>query len=78
LLAWSARDLDVCDRRDCQRCRQRARLRGRYDGSSSQLGALAIVLTEADRRRVERMTAYGFHLGVLATIVLLVLNHAFG
>lgn len=36
----------------------------------------AVVLTNADRRRVERMTAYGFHLGVLAAAILFILDLA--
>jgi hypothetical protein len=36
------------------------------------------VLTRADRRRVERMTAYGFHLGILGATVLFALDQALG
>jgi hypothetical protein len=36
----------------------------------------AVVLTNADRRRVERMTAYGFHLGILAAAILFILDLA--
>jgi len=42
------------------------------------LAHYAIVLIETDRRRVERVTAYGFHIGIVAAIVLFVLDHAFG
>jgi hypothetical protein len=37
---------------------------------SASLVHYATILATADRRRVERMTAYGFHLGILATAVL--------
>lgn len=45
--------------------------------AAASLAHYVIVLTDADRRRVERMTAYGFHLGILAAIILLVLDHVF-
>jgi hypothetical protein len=35
-----------------------------------------VVLGSADRRRVERMTAYGFHLGIVAAVVLFILDQA--
>lgn len=35
-----------------------------------------VVLVSSDRRRVERMTAYGFHLGVFAAAVLFILDQA--
>jgi hypothetical protein len=42
--------------------------------ASASLVHYATTLATADRRRVERMTAYGFHLGILATAVLFVLD----
>jgi hypothetical protein len=33
------------------------------------------VLTDADRRRVDRSTAYGFHLGILLGLGLFALDH---
>lgn len=36
----------------------------------------AVVLTGADRRRVERMTAYGFHLGIVGAAILFILELA--
>lgn len=38
----------------------------------------ATVLVTADRRRVERMTAYGFHMGLIVAAVLFVLDQVFG
>lgn len=36
----------------------------------------AIVLMDPGRRRVERMTAYGFHLGIVIGIILFILDGA--
>ena len=36
----------------------------------------AFVLINGDRRRVERMTAYGFHLGIFAAAILFILDLA--
>jgi len=42
--------------------------------ASASLVHYATILATADRRRVERMTAYGFHLGILAAAVLFILD----
>lgn len=44
---------------------------------SASLAHYATILATADRRRVDRMTAYGFHLGIFATAALFVLDHVF-
>lgn len=44
---------------------------------SASLVHYVTILATADRRRVDRMTAYGFHLGILATAVLFVLDQVF-
>jgi orotate phosphoribosyltransferase len=36
----------------------------------------AVILTNADRHRVERMTAYGFHFGILVAAILFILDLA--
>lgn len=41
---------------------------------SASLVHYATILATADRRRVERMTAYGFHLGILAAAVLFAID----
>ena len=46
--------------------------------AAASVARYGIVLTNADRRRVERMTAYGFHLGIFAAAVLFVLDQVLG
>jgi hypothetical protein len=46
--------------------------------AAASVARYAIVLTNADRRQVERMTAYGFHLGIVAAIILFVLDQVLG
>jgi hypothetical protein len=42
--------------------------------AAASVARYGIVLTNADRRRVERMTAYGFHLGIFGAAVLFALD----
>jgi hypothetical protein len=44
--------------------------------AAASFARYAIVLTHADRRRVERMTAYGFHFGILIAAILFILDLA--
>ncbi len=44
--------------------------------AAASFARYVIVLTNADRRRVERMTAYGFHLGILSAAILFILDLA--
>jgi hypothetical protein len=46
--------------------------------AAASVARYGIALTNADRRRVERMTAYGFHLGIFAAVVLFVLDQVLG
>jgi hypothetical protein len=46
--------------------------------ASASLVHYVTVLVTADRRRVERMTAYGFHMGLIVAAVLFVLDQVFG
>lgn len=46
--------------------------------AAASVARYGTILTSADRRRVERMTAYGFHLGILAAVVLFALDQALG
>jgi hypothetical protein len=46
--------------------------------ASASLVHYVTVLVDADRRRVERMTAYGFHLGIFAAAVLFALDQVLG
>ena len=46
--------------------------------AAASVARYGIVLTNADRRRVERMTAYGFHLGIVAAAILFVLDQVLG
>jgi hypothetical protein len=46
--------------------------------AAASVARYGIVLTNANRRRVERMTAYGFHLGIFAGAVLFVLDQVLG
>jgi hypothetical protein len=44
--------------------------------AAASLVRYVVVLISSDRRRVERMTAYGFHLGVFVAAVLFILDQA--
>lgn len=46
--------------------------------AAASLAHYAVVLTNANRRRVELMTAYGFHLGILAAAILFILDQTLG
>lgn len=46
--------------------------------TAAGMARYVVVLTEADRRRVERATAYGFHLGMLASAALFAIDQALG
>jgi hypothetical protein len=46
--------------------------------AAASVARYSIVLTDASRPRVERVTAYGFHVGLLAALVLFIIDQALG
>jgi hypothetical protein len=45
--------------------------------AAASLAHYGFVLARADRHRVERMTAYGFHCGILIGVSLFILDRLF-
>jgi hypothetical protein len=46
--------------------------------TAASVARYGTILSSQDRRRVERMTAYGFHVGIFAAVVLFALDQALG
>jgi hypothetical protein len=46
--------------------------------AGASVARYGIILTDADRRRIERSTAYGFHFGILLALGLFVLDQTVG